>query len=332
MILFFDQVNIHFNAIPFFCLLLVKLNISKTRNFVKIYNYFNHLFFKTILFSVQKTELINKFKGKKMSFTQNKTQQSKSQGLKVLKPEDHFQFACHDGLDCFTQCCQNINIFLMPYDIIQLKNGLQISSEEFLQQYTITLMGKNGLPAIILKMKNNDKKSCPFVTAQGCRVYDSRPWACRIYPLQPETTKITEKAGKQYYSIMDVPFCLGFQENKVAKVKEWIDGQNIPIYIEMEELFKKITMNEFLNDKKIENKKIQEMYFMACYDIDRFRRFVFETSFLKQFEIEKNEIEKMKCDDTALYKFAMKWIEFGLLGQQGLKLRPEVLAAKRKLT
>ena len=81
----------------------------------------------------------------------------------------------------------------MPYDIIQLKNGLEISSEEFLQQYTFTLMGKNGLPAIILKMKDNDEKSCPFVTSQGCRVYDSRPWACRIYPLQPETTKIIEK-------------------------------------------------------------------------------------------------------------------------------------------
>ncbi|MCD4718797.1 MAG: YkgJ family cysteine cluster protein [Desulfobacula sp.] len=267
-----------------------------------------------------------------MSFTQNKIRQSTSQGLKVLKPEDNFKFACHDGLDCFTQCCQNINIFLMPYDIIQLKNGLQISSEKFLQQYTITLMGKNGLPAIILKMKDDDEKSCPFVTAQGCRVYDSRPWACRIYPLQPETTKITEKAGRQYYSIMDVPFCLGFQENKVSIVREWIDGQNIPIYIEMEELFKKITMNEFLSDKKIENKKIQEMYFMACYDIDRFRRFIFESSFLKQFEIEKNEIEKMKYDDTALYKFAMKWIEFGLLGQQGLKLKPEVMAAKKKLT
>lgn len=265
-----------------------------------------------------------------MASIQNKINPSGHQGLKVLKPEDNFRFACHDGLGCFTQCCRDINIFLMPYDIIQLKNGLKISSEKFLQKYTFTLMGKNGLPAVILKMKDDEKKSCPFVTSQGCRVYDSRPWACRIYPLQPETTKITEKTGKKYYSIMDVSFCLGFQENNVSTVKEWIDRQNIPIYIEMEELFKKITMNEFLNDKKIENKKIQEMYFMACYDIDRFRRFIFESSFLKQFEIKNEEIEKFKSDDIALYKFAMKWIEFGLLGQQGLKLKPEVMTAKKK--
>ena len=72
------------------------------------------------------------------------------------------------------------------------------------------------------------------------------------------------------------------------------------------------------------------MYFMACYDIDRFRRFVFETSFLHQFDINKVEIQQIKTDDTALYKFAMKWLEFGLLSQQGLKLKPEVISQGKK--
>jgi len=217
----------------------------------------------------------------------------------------------------------------MPYDILRLKNGLNISSQEFLQKYTFTLMGNNGLPVVALKMQDDEKKSCPFVGSHGCNVYQNRPWACRIYPLQPERTKMTEKSGKQYYSIMDVPFCLGFQEKSTSTIKDWINKQGIPIYMEMEKLFKKITMNEFLSDKKIKNKKIQEMFFMACYDLDRFKRFVFESSFLKQFEINTNEIAKIKHDDIALYKFAMKWIEFGLIGQQAFKLKPEVMAAKK---
>jgi len=260
---------------------------------------------------------------------ENRTIQSKNQGLKVLRPEDDFRFSCHSGLDCFTQCCRNINIFLTPYDILRLKNELEIASYEFLQKYTFTLVDHNGLPVVALKMEDDEKKSCPFVGSQGCKVYPNRPWSCRIYPLQPEQTKKTEKAGKQYYSIMDVPFCLGFQEKNSFAVKEWIQEQDIPIYIEMEKLFKKITMNEFLSDKKIKNKKIQEMFFMACYDLDRFRRFVFESSFLKQFDIDKDEIKKMKHDDVALYKFAMKWIEFGLIGQQELKLKPEVIVTKK---
>jgi len=218
----------------------------------------------------------------------------------------------------------------MPYDIIQLKTGLNISSSDFLKKYTCTLMGNNGLPAIMLKMKEDDEKSCPFVTEQGCMVYDHRPWACRIYPLQPESTKITEKKGKAYYSIMEIPFCQGFKEKKVSKVKDWMAEQGIPIYIEMEALFKKITLNPFLNDKKIENKKIQDMYFMACYDIDRFRRFVFKSSFLNRFDVDQREIEAIRTDDTALYKFAMKWIEFGLLRQQNLKLNPEIMEKRKK--
>jgi len=254
----------------------------------------------------------------------------KYSGLNVLKPEDEFYFECNSHLDCFTRCCRNVNIFLMPYDIIQLKHSLNILSGTFLQKYTYTLMGKNGLPVVGLKMNDDEQKSCPFVSNSECTVYEGRPWACRVYPLQPESTRITEQKGKVYYSIMDVPFCIGSKSDKASTVKEWLGRQNVPIYQEMELLFKNITTASFLSDKKIENKQIQEMFFMACYDIDQFRQFVFETSFLKQFDIEEQEISQIRESDTALYKFAMKWIEFGLLKQQGLKLKPHVMAAKKE--
>ncbi len=255
---------------------------------------------------------------------------NKHNGLNVLKPEDDFCFECTRQLDCFTRCCRNVNIFLMPYDIIQLKNCLNILSGPFLQKYTYTLMGESGLPVVGLKMNDDEQTSCPFVTDSGCAVYESRPWACRVYPLQPESTKITERKGKVYYSIMDVPFCLGFKSDTSSTVKGWLDQQNVPVYQEMESLFKDITTASFLSDKTIENKQIQKMFFMACYDIDQFRQFVFETSFLKQFDIEEQEIVQIRRDDTALYRFAMRWIEFGLLKQQGLKLKPSVMLARKE--
>ncbi len=89
-------------------------------------------------------------------------------------------------------------------------------------------------------------------------------------------------------------------------------------------------MNPFLKDKVIENPKIQQMYYMACYDLDRFRRFVFDSSFLNQFETDPEEIEQIKEDDVALYKFAMKWLEYGLIGQRAFKVKPEVMAAKKQ--
>ena len=259
-----------------------------------------------------------------------KTKENKRQGLTVLTPKEQFNFECRPGLDCFTRCCRNITIFLTPYDIIRMKNALKITSEDFLSRYTDIVIGDAGLPIAVLRMRDDEQKSCPFVTPQGCKIYEDRPWACRIYPLKPESTEITEKSGKEYYSVMDVPFCLGLDEDKARTVERWKEEQGIPIYLEMENTFKNITMNKFLKDKKISNKKIQEMYYMACYDLDRFRRFVFESKFLETFEVDTETVGKIKQDDVELYKFAMRWLEYGLLGQHVLKVKPDVMETKKQ--
>jgi len=258
-----------------------------------------------------------------------KTGKKQTQGLAVLKPEDSFRFNCHAGLKCFTQCCRDITIFLTPFDILQLKNALGVPSESFLPQYTMKMISDSGLPVVLLKMRDDEEKSCPFVTPQGCQVYAHRPWACRVYPLQPESTKITEKTNKAFFSVMDVPFCLGLFEESISTVEAWKVSQGIPIYEEMEKIFKRITMNDFLAGKKIENRKIQEMYYMAAYDLDRFKRFVFESTFLDRFEIESDERDRIRHADVALYKFAMKWLQYGLIGQDVLQVKSKVMAAKK---
>jgi Fe-S-cluster containining protein len=259
-----------------------------------------------------------------------KSNTKKKQGLKVLTPEDDFRFECHKGLNCFTRCCRNITIFLTPYDILRMKNALHISSGEFLANYTLLIIGDAGLPVVMLKMKDDDKKSCPFVTDEGCTIYSDRPWSCRIYPLQPESTKLTEKAGKQYYSVMEVPFCLGLEADRILTLLKWIKEQGIAIYQEMEAPFKKITTNESLSQNKITNKKIQEMFYMACFDLDRFRRFVMDSTLLERFEVEPEVVKKIKEDDVKLYHFAIRWLEYGLLGQHVLNVKPDVMEAKKQ--
>jgi Fe-S-cluster containining protein len=251
-------------------------------------------------------------------------------GLTVLTPEDGFRFHCHPGRDCFNRCCRNITIFLTPYDIIRMKSAAEMTSSEFLSHYTVTMIGDAGLPVVVLKMQEDEEKTCPFVCGDGCRIYPDRPWACRIYPLKPESTKITEKAGKSYYSVMEVPFCHGFDTDREIAVKEWIQEQGVGPYLEMEAPFKKILADNRLGQTKITNEKIQQMFYLACYDVDRFRRFVFESTFLDRFEIQEDEIEAIGDDDLALYQLALRWIEYGMLAQHVLKVKPEVLAAGKK--
>ena len=68
---------------------------------------------------------------------------------------------------------------------------------------------------------------------------------------------------------------------------------------------------------------------MACYDLDRFRRFVFDSTFLDRFDIDSQRIEAIKSDDVALYRFAIQWLEYGLLAQNVIAVKPEAMAAKK---
>ena len=57
--------------------------------------------------------------------------------------DNRFKFRCHKGVDCFTKCCRGINIVLTPYDIIRLKNRLQLSSEIYSALHRCSTAGEN---------------------------------------------------------------------------------------------------------------------------------------------------------------------------------------------
>jgi hypothetical protein len=59
-----------------------------------------------------------------------------------------------------------------------------------------------------------------------------------------------------------------------------------------------------------------KMVYMAAYNLDTFRRFVFNSSFLSRFEVEQVRLEKVRADDTELLLLGFDWI-LRFLGNQG---------------
>jgi hypothetical protein len=68
---------------------------------------------------------------------------------------------------------------------------------------------------------------------------------------------------------------------------------------------------------------------MACYDLDRFRRFVLESSFLERFELEDELVRQIRSDDVALLRFAFLWMRFALFAEPTLKARESEPKAER---
>ena len=98
--------------------------------------------------------------------------------------DGEFSFACHPGVPCFTECCRDLKLMLTPYDIVRLKNRLGLTAGDFLDHYGSTCFDEQrNLPTMALKMREDARKTCPFVSRDGCTLYEDRPAACRIYPL-----------------------------------------------------------------------------------------------------------------------------------------------------
>jgi Fe-S-cluster containining protein len=239
-----------------------------------------------------------------------------------LSPESRFKFECHPGVRCFTQCCRGINIILTPYDIIRLKNRLQLSSEEFLAIYTKPeILEKTDLPMVTLKLLDDDRQSCPFVRDDGCIVYQDRPTTCRYYPVGVAALSHKEGAdGDEFYFFVNEPHCKGFEEDKEWTIREWRKDQGVDIHDEINAGWTDLIVRKRSFPKNIMlTQKAKELFFMASYNIDKFKRFVFESEFMQRFDIDAETAEKLKNDEVELLKFAMVWLKSVLFQEKSFQ-------------
>ena len=248
-----------------------------------------------------------------------------------LDKNSDFTFSCHPGVSCFNDCCSDVNIFLTPYDIVRLKNALGISSQEFLSKYTVSPFDKNlKYPVILLQMRDDEKTSCPFVTEKGCSVYEDRPWACRMYPLGLASPgENSPDLNEEFYFLLKEAVCKGFSEDKKQTVSQWLSDQGIDDYNEMGQDFKDLTLHKLFQEGQNLTPKKVEIFFLACYNIDKFRSFVFDSTFFSKFVVDKGTIEKIKKDDVELLKFGYQWLRFALFGENTLTIKDDVLKEKR---
>lgn len=247
---------------------------------------------------------------------------------KRLSREEKFRFECKPGIECFNKCCNNVNIFLTPYDIIRLRSALGISSSEFLAKFTILpISSKLRHPIVMLKM-DDETLNCPFLSENGCSVYVDRPWSCRMFPVgiaSPNEAEKSFSSQNEIYFLIKEDICKGFEQTKEWSIDEWFAEQKIEDYAELGDLFKEISLHKFfVTSRAIEPVKL-EMFYMVCYDIDKFRSFLFGSSFFRRFDVSEDYQEVLLKDDVELLKFGFRWLRFSIFGEETFKLRDDYL-------
>jgi len=244
-----------------------------------------------------------------------------------LGPDDRFTFACHPGISCFNRCCADVNIFLSPYDVLRMKKRLMMTSTDFLDKHALLPVHKDmKTPVVVLRMNDDEGKTCPFVTEEGCGIYSDRPWPCRMYPLGLAVQKDTPDGwrGERFYFLLQEEVCRGLEEEREWTVRDWLENQGLDDYDWWGDGFKELTLHEFFADGGTLSPEKMQMLFTACYDLDKFRQFLLGSTLLQRFDVDEDFIEAMLHDEEELLRFAFLWVRFSVFGEPTVKLRPGV--------
>lgn len=218
----------------------------------------------------------------------------------LLTESSPFHFVCHDALPCFTQCCKDVNIYLTPYDVLRLRKALGIGATDFLSRYTQHFLAKGANVPVVQLLMNPDTLYCPFVTEEGCQVYENRPWACRMFPLDlsPQDRKYRLIAGKER--------CKGLFERTEKNVGEWLKNQGVEEYAEMDAAFQRVVPERFRPGAPMDEGLGRLLFF--AYDLDRFSQLLNDDRFLKFYEVDEDMINLVKTDMEELLKLSFRYI------------------------
>lgn len=243
------------------------------------------------------------------------------------------QFRCRKGIACWNACCSNIDISLTPVDIVRLKQRLVLASSEFLRDYTVPYeLEQDGIAGVKLKPVEGGT-ACRFMTPEGCSVYEDRPTACRYYPVALlSIRKQDESVDRQQYAVVREDHCLGHQEPVTQTIDEYRAAQGVVEVDEAARGWRQLILKKKSSGPTVgkPSKRSLELFFMTCYDVDRFRSFVASDAFVGTFDVPPEELRLALEDDLELLQFGYRFLRQVLFGEMSIALHTDSVEQRRQ--
>ena len=141
---------------------------------------------------------------------------------KVLSESDTLHLSC--GVNgCDANCCtKSAPIVLNPYEISLICRETGMSYEDLLD--VVDTGRAKGFPLVMLPRD----PACHFFTGKGCRIYRSRPLACRLYPLG----RVFDH-GKSHIVLPELNICSGLSSSSGYTVADYLRNQDTALYMGM---------------------------------------------------------------------------------------------------
>ncbi len=224
-----------------------------------------------------------------------------------------FNFACHQGLNCFTECCRLLDLALTPYDVLRLRRATGLNSGEFLERYVI-IENEEGeaFPRLYLTMIDDGRGSCVFVSPHGCTVYEHRPGACRAYPVGRAAVRTTAGAIEERFVLVEEEHCLGFRESASQTGEDYCSNQGLSDYNRFNDLTTRLLQHDKVRQGMILSSQEKDLFLLTLYDLDRFRMLLHNKEFADITPETAGDLSSKP--DEALLLYAMAWLEDRFFG------------------
>jgi hypothetical protein len=167
---------------------------------------------------------------------------------------------------------------------------------------------------------------------EGCDVYEDRPTACRYYPVALlAMRKQGEATDRDAYALVKEPHCLGHQEPRRLTIDEYRAEQGLPEYDELARGWRQLILKKKSSGPTVgkPSKRSLQLYFMTCYDVDRFRAFVASDGFSEIYDLPAEELETILRDDVATMLFGFRFLRQVLFGEMTIPLHEANVEQRR---
>ena len=173
------------------------------------------------------------------------------------KITNEFKFQCQ----MTACCCTKMEIFLNPYDILQIAKKTKMTTTEVIENYVLFLKSKDtGFIRPIFKSARSSL--CSFNNNKLCSIHDHRPLSCRLFPLA--------RIGGEFY-LQDAEFCQGLKVDYNMKLSEYLSEDEGEEYLKSADLYHKIMDDLKVSGSSIiENKYYYDLLNILLFDFDYF--------------------------------------------------------------
>ncbi|MEA3278749.1 MAG: YkgJ family cysteine cluster protein [Pseudomonadota bacterium] len=236
----------------------------------------------------------------------------------MLTGKTRIKFKCYKGISCFNACCKQADVTLAPYDVLRLKKRFGMNSEEFLKEYTVPFqMDQDGVPG--LKMRTTDDGTCVMLDGEnGCGVYEDRPTVCRYYPVALLNMRAKDSSqAEENYSLVQEDHCKGHFEDREISIDDYRKEQGCKEYDDRNRDWYRLILKKKSAGPGVGRPSDMslQVFFMASYNLDMFRRFVLSENFRKTYKLNDIFFEAVEMDDQILMDFGFQFLRQVLFGE-----------------